>query len=107
MSSKIAAIFAIAFVLVAAPLACGGEDENQQVEEAKEQAKEQVQEQVQEAKEQAQEAKEQAQEAKEQVQEAKEQVQEAEGEKAKAPKYEDLPEEVKAKMPEGAKQKMQ
>jgi hypothetical protein len=96
MSSKIAVIFAIAFVLVAAPVACGGEDEKQQVEEAKEQVKEQVQE-----------AKEQAQEAKEQAQEAKEQVQEAKGEKAKVAKYEDLPEEVKAKMPEEAKQKIQ
>ena len=89
MSSKIAVIFAIAFVLVAAPLACGGEDEQQQVEEAKEQAKEQ------------------AQEAKEQAQEAKEQVQEAKGEKAKVAKFEDLPEEVKAKMPEEVKQKIQ
>jgi len=96
MRSKIAVIFAIAFVLVAAPLACGGEDEQQQVEEAKEQAKEQ-----------AQEAKEQAQEAKEQAQEAKEQVQEAKGEKAKVAKFEDLPEEVKAKMPEEVKQKIQ
>ena len=52
-------------------------------------------------------AKEQAQEAKEQAQEAKEQVQEADGEKAKVPKYEDLPEEVKAKMTEEAKQKIQ
>ena len=89
MSSKIAVIFAIAFVLVAAPLACGGEDEKQQVEEAKEQVNEQVQ------------------EAKEQAQEAKEQAQEAKGEKAKVAKYEDLPEEVKAKMPEEAKQKIQ
>jgi len=102
MSSKIAVIFAIAFVLVAAPLACGGEDEQQQVEEAKEQ--------VEEAKEQA----------KEQVQEAKEQVQEAKGEKAKGDikqdqpqvsgavkNYEDLPEEVKAKLPEEAKQEIQ
>ena len=89
MRSKIAVIFAIAFVLVAAPLACGGEDEQQQVEEAKEQAKEQ------------------AQEAKEQAQEAKEQVQEAKGEKAKVAKFEDLPEEVKAKMPEEVKQKIQ
>ena len=95
MSSKIAVIFAIAFVLVAAPLACGGEDEQQQVEEAKEQ--------VEEAKEQA-----------------KEQVQEAKGEKAKGDikqdqpqvsgavkNYEDLPEEVKAKLPEEAKQEIQ
>jgi penicillin-binding protein 1B len=97
MSSKIAVIFAIAFVLVAAPLACGGgEAEKQQVEEAKEQATEQ-----------AQEAKEQAQEAKEQAQEAKEQAQEAKGDKTTVAKYEDLPEEVKAKMTEEAKQKIQ
>ena len=97
MSSKIAVVFALAFLLVAAPLACGGgEDEKQQVEEAKEQVNEQVQE-----------AKEQAQEAKAQAQEAKEQAQEAKGDKAKVAKYEELPEEVKAKMPEEAKQKVQ
>jgi hypothetical protein len=83
MSSKIAVIFAIAFVLVAAPLACGGgEAEKQQVEEAKEQATEQAQ-------------------------EAKEQAQEAKGDKTTVAKYEDLPEEVKAKMTEEAKQKIQ
>ena len=83
MSSKIAVVFALAFLLVAAPAACGGgEDEKQQVEEAKEQVTEQVQ-------------------------EAKEQAQEAKGEKAKVAKYEDLPEEIKAKMTEEAKQKIQ
>ncbi len=96
MRNKIATLFAIAFVLASAPVACGGGEE--------------------EAKQQAEEAKEQA---KEQAKEAKEQVQEAKGEKEKGDikqdepqvggpvtKYEDLPEEVKAKLPEQAKQEL-
>ncbi len=97
MRTRPAIFFAIALVIIFGAVTCGGEEEK--------------------AKEQAKEAKEQA---KEQAEEQKEQVEEAKGEPAEGiekqdttPRvsgpvtaFEDLPEEVKAKLPEEEQQEL-
>jgi hypothetical protein len=90
--------FAAAFVVIFGAVACGGGEE--EAKDQKEQAEEQAKEQVEEAKEEVEKAKGAPTEGTEK-QDTTPQV------AGPVTKYEDLPEDVKAKLPEKEKQELQ